>query len=284
MHFITIGGFTIPAVMMILILGPALYFYCKKFYELDTKNFLWHIIPYQIGFGIIIYGVVSNIYVIPQWLFSLYYGSVLLLYFLMTLRLINKFSSNKHKTWMKTIGIGFGILVLLHLIEILLINFDLKSSDQTAAHNVSVQNIFTSLFFIVVIKQIISNPQPFSNVTVRIPNKHSNVEVNASELNLILSYIEGDKAYQNPDLKTTMVSEQTGLRTNLISEIINREFKKNFNEWINDYRIAEAKKLLSETEMNIKEVYYEVGFNSKSAFNTAFKERVKETPTSFRKK
>ena len=80
-----------------------------------------------------------------------------------------------------------------------------------------------------------------------------------------------------------MVSEETGLSIHQISEVINSEFKKNFSDWVNDFRITEAKELLKESTLPIKDIYFEVGFNSKSAFNYAFKKRTNNTPSLYRR-
>lgn len=270
--------------MAVLVLAPSLYYYTRAFYKLSTKNFLVHVIPYQIGLGIIYFLILSGIYLVPQWFFSLYYASVLLIYLVLTVRLKKKYKLKKHQEWMKTIGIGFGIWVLLHVIEVVLINVFHSNKEQVALINTSIQNSFSCLFFIVVVRQIVTNPQPFSNSSLRIPGKNSSANIFNTELKLLLSYVEEKKAYLNPILKSAVVSEETGLSINQISEIVNSVFKKNFNEWINDFRIEEAKGLLSDTELTIKEIFYCVGFNSKSAFNTAFKSRIAMTPSEYRDK
>lgn len=280
---INVRIFSIPSVMSVLVIAPSLYYYARTFYNLPKGSFLVHIIPYQIGLAIIYFLIFSKIYLVPQWFFSLYYASVLLIYLVLTIRL-KRNKLKKHQKWMKTIGIGFGILVLLHVIEVVLINVFFDYREQVASINTSIQNSFSCLFFIVVIRQIITNPQPFSSSTLRVPNRHNNPNVSRSELKLILSYIEEKKAYQNPALKSALVSEETGLSVNQISEIVNSVFKKNFNEWVNDFRIKDAKHLLSDTDLSIKEIFYRVGFNSKSAFNTAFKARIAVTPSEFRNK
>ena len=63
-------------------------------------------------------------------------------------------------------------------------------------------------------------------------------------------------------------------------------FEKNFYDLINTHRVEEAKKRLidSNNTKTILEILYEVGFNSKSVFNSAFKKNTGFTPTEFRKK
>ena len=70
-----------------------------------------------------------------------------------------------------------------------------------------------------------------------------------------------------------------------VSQVNYEKLNKSFFELLGSYRIEEAKKLLSEksTHKNVMEILYEVGFNSKSSFNTAFKKYTLKTPSEFRK-
>lgn len=61
---------------------------------------------------------------------------------------------------------------------------------------------------------------------------------------------------------------------------------KHFFDFINEYRIEKAKKILkdpTQKELTILEILYQVGFNSKSSFSTSFKKYTGKTPTEFRK-
>ena len=69
-----------------------------------------------------------------------------------------------------------------------------------------------------------------------------------------------------------------------LSHVINASFNQNFRDFINSYRIEESKSRLVQDDMNILNIAYEVGFNSKSAFNTAFKKFTGMTPKEYRKK
>ena len=98
--------------------------------------------------------------------------------------------------------------------------------------------------------------------------------------------LEQDKIYTNPDLLATILADKLGISSNDLTTYLNRGLNKNFNQFILDYRINESKKLLASTsnaEKNIEQVMFESGFNSKSVFNTAFKEKTGFTPSQFRK-
>ena len=69
-----------------------------------------------------------------------------------------------------------------------------------------------------------------------------------------------------------------------LSELINRELKQGFSNLLNQYRVEEAKKRIvdmDKREKNILMIAFEVGFNSKTSFNTIFKKYAGFTPSQF---
>ena len=69
--------------------------------------------------------------------------------------------------------------------------------------------------------------------------------------------------------------------------MINHKLNKHFFDLINEYRIEKAMQILQnpkESHLTILEILYAVGFNSKSSFNTAFKNYTGLTPTEYRKR
>jgi len=94
-----------------------------------------------------------------------------------------------------------------------------------------------------------------------------------------------DKPYLLADITLDMLAEKLAIPAKDLSLIINRHFDLNFYEFINTYRIEEAKKRLldpANKDKTITDIYLEVGFNSKSVFNTFFKKIVGQTPSAFR--
>jgi AraC-like DNA-binding protein len=68
-----------------------------------------------------------------------------------------------------------------------------------------------------------------------------------------------------------------------ISQVINERLGMNFFELLAKYRVEEAKKILQENkQITIENLADDVGYNSKSAFNNAFKKHTGHTPTQFR--
>jgi AraC-like DNA-binding protein len=72
-----------------------------------------------------------------------------------------------------------------------------------------------------------------------------------------------------------------------LSQVINEQFSSNFNDFINSYRVEDAKKMLMDPEgrnFTIASIAYDSGFNTLSAFNVAFKKFTGVTPSQFRLK
>jgi len=99
-------------------------------------------------------------------------------------------------------------------------------------------------------------------------------------------YMENEKPYLVPDITLLDLSRKVSIPHRSLSEIINNILGKNFYDFINSYRIKESQRLLKDQSVKGKtvlEVLYEVGYNSKSSFNTAFKKHTGMTPTEFKK-
>nr|WP_298998807.1 helix-turn-helix domain-containing protein [uncultured Allomuricauda sp.] len=90
--------------------------------------------------------------------------------------------------------------------------------------------------------------------------------------------------YLNPRLTVTTVAEAVGISSRNVSEIINKYANQNFASYINNYRIEEAKCLLTTRSKKTKiiSVALDAGFNNLSTFNVAFKAITNLTPSEYR--
>lgn len=99
---------------------------------------------------------------------------------------------------------------------------------------------------------------------------------------LVTNALEKERIYLNNDLTINKLAEYLNINRTYLSQIINSHFKKNFSTFINEYRVKEAQKqLLTNNNITIEAISQEVGFKSKSAFNTAFKNYTGITPSFF---
>jgi YesN/AraC family two-component response regulator len=92
-----------------------------------------------------------------------------------------------------------------------------------------------------------------------------------------------DKLYRNNALGLNDLSYHIEEDRYKVSQVLNEHFEKNFYSLLNHYRIREAKDLLLEqSSLSVKAIMYEVGFNSKTSFYSAFKKETGVTPNDYR--
>ena len=107
----------------------------------------------------------------------------------------------------------------------------------------------------------------------------------ASQIELEKKYVIESKPYLEPSLTIQELSKQVNIPVRDLSVLINHHINQHFFDFINEYRIQKAMQILknpSKSKLTILEILYDVGFNSKSSFNTAFKKYTNQTPTEFR--
>lgn len=103
----------------------------------------------------------------------------------------------------------------------------------------------------------------------------------------LLDLMRKDKPYLDSELSLNELATRLSVKPKVLSQVTNEKLNQNFFDFINTHRIEEAKRLLAEPEdskITVLEVLYEVGFNSKSSFNTLFKKNTGLTPSEFKKK
>lgn len=108
----------------------------------------------------------------------------------------------------------------------------------------------------------------------------------SADLTKLKKYMMEEKPFLNPSLTIQDISEGVGIPTRELSVLINHRVGQHFYDFVNTYRVEEAMNILKDrtkAKVTILEILYEVGFNSKSSFNTAFKKQTGNTPTFYRK-
>ena len=104
--------------------------------------------------------------------------------------------------------------------------------------------------------------------------------------NNLINHLEQEKPYIDPDFKLQNLADHLDIPSYQVSQIINTELKQNFYDLVNSMRINDAKRRLTDPaqkQTRIINIAYDVGYSSKSTFNTAFKKYTNTTPSLFRK-
>jgi AraC-like DNA-binding protein len=147
-----------------------------------------------------------------------------------------------------------------------------------------------SFFFVINIITIFILLEKKSIIRFNDHSKMNNFSVDNNESKRILAMLkrsmDDDKLYLDPDLTLPVLSGKTGIPLHTISKVINDKLNRNFSEFINNYRIAEAQNRLTDkrfSHYSIAAIAYDCGFNSLSVFNTSFKKIVSLTPSQYRR-
>ncbi|WP_314243937.1 AraC family transcriptional regulator [Empedobacter tilapiae] len=112
-----------------------------------------------------------------------------------------------------------------------------------------------------------------------------NEEKNAA-IKSLKDFMVKNKPYLDSSLTIQNLAEQVEMPVKDLSTLINLYMDKHFFDFVNEYRIEKAIQILkdpAQKQLTVLEILYQVGFNSKSSFNTSFKKYTGKTPTDFRK-
>ncbi|WP_420319207.1 helix-turn-helix domain-containing protein [Ekhidna sp.] len=99
----------------------------------------------------------------------------------------------------------------------------------------------------------------------------------------IIELMVGKAIYKREDLKLNDIAQELNLPEYLISQIINQKTSESFRNFVNAYRVEQAKQMLasSHKQYSIEGIAKDVGFNSRASFYNAFKRETNLTPTEY---
>jgi AraC-like DNA-binding protein len=266
--------------------GPLMYFYIKSSKREVYFNF-WHFIPFIL---FIIHFQNWNNYP-AEWApyirtyLPVIQCSHLIIYSWLIIDFVlkNKGYSNgelKLYGWRKKLTFaffGYSLTFLLYFIlvwtDLLLLKYDYMIS-------------FASSFFIYFIGYYGFFRHDFFSMYEN--GRYEKSGLQSSTLQAIMITIknemESQKTYLNSSLRLPELAEKLNLSQHYISQAINDFEGKNFADFINEYRIAEAKQLLKDPEKKLIHVAYDSGFNNKNSFNNAFKRFTGVSPSEYKEK
>lgn len=122
------------------------------------------------------------------------------------------------------------------------------------------------------------------------PEKYKNSplspDLSKALLGELLEVMQSETPYLDNQLSLPQLADRLNVSVNYLSQVINEQRNQNFFDFINSYRIDQAKQLLVNPQSDIKNILsiaLESGFNSKSAFYNAFKKHTGMTPGEYRK-
>lgn len=281
-------------------IGPLLYMYLLSFNTMKMRFVKYHFAPFLLLVFLTIVKWVQHVFD-----FKVYGGEVhvlisnyvlisahLIFYLVMMLKLFKRYYEVKteyqkiHDTWIKALIALYGFFLFSYISYYILINFTFFSLkwDYMIALSMSI-TIYTIGYFVYKRPQILDG-EFFTSLFLQKQNQEKSFEdkLITESYNSLVKFIEENKPFKDNELRLAHLADKVGYSTHLLSKIINVKSGKNFNNFINDFRLLEAEKLLtSENNFNIKTIYFDVGFNNKVSFYRAFKEKYNCTPLEYKK-
>jgi len=216
-----------------------------------------------------------------RWLVLLSFAFYLILSLLLVLKTRKRgWTSSKHikvdkYIFSRNTVIFFFVLMLTLLI--IYLNYDDDGGDHIIGIMQTVTIFITSFF-------MLSESRFFEKSWIA--DKYETLAKNSIQFESIEDFVMESNYYSNQDISLKKVAEQLGTNGNTVSKLINSETGINFNDYINQKRIALAQERLLDDQfkyLTVEAVGQSVGFKSKSAFYNAFKKHTGQSPSAFMK-
>jgi AraC-like DNA-binding protein len=284
----------------ILLISPAFYFYAKessKATKSPLKLNYWPFIPFLIvNLGYIIFYYTLNDSINYQSYlsnmiranegFSIVYFSV---YLYLSYSIIKQNKSvdatNSHKllTQLLFIFSGFLIIWLTYVLaEWIYFNYSME-----LMFYYPIMLLLAVILYYISLKVVISAQFLFD---IKEITKRKTIVLEETDSKKLLAqltlYMNEEKPFLDGDLSLISLANALNINPKTLSFVVNEHLQKNFNDYINDWRIDEVKKRLNDktyAHFKVLSIAFDCGFNSKSTFNLAFKKATGLSPSAYRK-
>ncbi|MFY0689396.1 MAG: AraC family transcriptional regulator [Cyclobacteriaceae bacterium] len=199
---------------------------------------------------------------------------LVLIYWILILLKSRAYKKAEHISQINILNWVFGIAILILIVVKAIFKSDI--GDYLVASYLSL-SIYLTDFFIIrkTVRQTLSGQY-----------KKSSLSQERKQIihKKVIDVMEHDHYYRNDLASLGELSEKVNATSHHVSQVLNEVVGKSFFELLAHYRIAEAKSILinpSET-LTVEQIAIKVGYNSKSAFNKAFKKLTGSTPMQYR--
>ena len=270
-----------------LLIGPFLFLYVRSMTQASSsirQDWWWHVVPY-----ILIILLFSYFYSYHDhknywgWFVEFIYKQWMIYIFISGYWLVpilkkaweRKIKLTDEEFWLLNIFIGTTVIWLAY-----------ETSDYTA-YIVGALS-FTFILYISILLWLYKRSNRV--VATDTPLKYANSSLNEADIQArmqqLCEYVVEEKPFLDPDLTLDKLSEQLGMNSKELSQVINQSTGQNYSQYVAKLRIEEAKRLLSMPSYDhykIAAVAFESGFNSLASFNVYFKKMVGTTAQAYRK-
>ena len=289
---------------MFLIFGPLIYFYVIALTNQSFKfsfNHTQHLLPLLLAFLLDYILILFDAPVTVQKNYTRVVITLVVIqfsiYLMLSIKALIKYSKGLEETFSSLDKINLDWLRFLIIAQTII--WPVALLVEIFFHNHEAWNfiwILVSVLFYIMGYKGIRQPAIFTGivaeaVTTKTEPKRKyekstlTDEMAGKYFEKLLEYMNSSKAYLEQDLTLPLLATRLSISSHHLSQVINEKRSQNFFEFINSYRIEEAKRLLTDPEnsvFNISTIAFDAGFNTLSSFNSVFKKFTKQTPSQFR--
>lgn len=284
-----------------LLTGPLIYLYVRSFLKKDSvmrPTTLLHFLPFVVvvTYLMIFYQYVDTFII---WAFSInLYDTILILtsnFFYMILAVWQLRAMNihfrdffrslwlaSHYAWLQMVLLGFIVCWIINLNSFAV--YVILRQPWWCAFTNSIFALTVFLFLNAIMFVLLLKPDAYYVVT-----KYRNGRLTETEkreyLGKLTAYMDARKPYLDSELTLEALADGIGISPRILSQLINETYHRNFKGFLLEYRLKESMRMLADSKhhhLTVLEILYQVGFNSKSAFNNQFKQYTNLTPQEFR--
>jgi AraC-like DNA-binding protein len=200
-------------------------------------------------------------------------------------RMMQLYSNLEHRSldWLKVMLLIWGGAWTLHAINEALWVFDFHAAGLAAALTLFETSALIAFVYLALNQAAYANEvRPVESLSAKVRK----TSLDSGRMERIAERLKTnmlqDRLYAESDLSLRRLAEVSRTTENHLSETFSQFLHTNFFNFVNEYRISEAKRLLGSTDISITTIAVEVGFNSRSTFNSSFKKATGITPREFR--
>ena len=287
------------------LLGPLFYLYIKSLIDekfIKNRKIIIHFIPFIICIITIvpfylntrefkldyIERAVSGPLNLP-YTRAIYYGLALtqsVIYWILCYKLVIR-KKNELKDyisrWLLNLNLVYAVFILFFFIVLYLFLFTKFYLKEVRYIGYLTLSIMVHIYGYLLLQE--SNPI----AKVQHPKKYSSSSIDSINIlslkRRLLRILEQEKNYLNSNLKIEDLAVRLNVHPNHLSHVINATFNRNFSEFINEFRVEEAKRMLSSNYYNfynLEGIAKEAGFHNRISFYRVFKKHTGSTPSQFK--
>ena len=275
-----------------LALGPLIYFYVLKLTRPDRKSG-WkdslHFIPALMQQLVWMFTAKEQLTFLSQsltfisFIIYLYWSHRLIEDFYQRLKFNGGDRYRNELQWLHRLLVGFGLLCLLWI--------PFAAANYFTYHNLLRCTCVYPLYLVLAATITWIGAVAFLRPEIELPGEASPVLKPSAPVESrqkgawLKKAMEANLYHQDPELSLSSLAEKLDIHPHELSRIINIALKKNFNDFINEYRVKDVARKMQDPaydHITLLGIAFESGFNSQSTFTRAFKQITGKTPLEYK--